>query len=64
MRGCQKKILPEKSPPGEVRGSVRVRLRIGIGLEPGGFFPGKVFSYNLIRVVLIDEDCAKLKSVT
>ena len=41
---CQEKIPPEKSPPWGVRGGVRVRLGIGLGLESGGLFSGGVFS--------------------
>ena len=43
---CQEKIPPEKSPPWGVKGRVRVRLGIELGLESGGggFFPGGFFS--------------------
>ena len=39
-----RKISPGKKSPR--RGRVKVRLRIGLGLESGGFFPGGIFSYN------------------
>ena len=38
-RRCQESISPEKSPPREFRRRFRVRLGIGLGLEPGGLFP-------------------------
>ena len=37
---CQENIPPEKSPPWEVRGCVRIRLGTGLGLEFGGLFSG------------------------
>ena len=38
-RQCQENISSGKSSPWGVRGRFRVRLGIGLGLEPGGLFP-------------------------
>ena len=37
---------PGKKPPWGVRGRIRVRLGIGLGLEPGGVFSRGIFSKN------------------
>ena len=50
--GCQEKVPSEKSPPWGVRGRVRVRLGIGLGLEPGGLFPGGFFPRTVKKVFL------------
>ena len=39
----QEKTPPEKSSPWGVRGKVRFRLGIGLGLESGWFFPRTIF---------------------
>ena len=43
LMGCQEKIFPEKSLPWRVRGRVRVRLGIWLGLESVGLFSGGYF---------------------
>ena len=45
--GANKKSPPPgKKPPWGIRGRIRVRLGIGLGLESGGVFSGGIFSKN------------------